>query len=82
MASEEYPAERQNSNSLPEGNLPPPEERRQQPVPQMHHDFAADEDKERDPQQSPPERSKIIFVFLWSCSIPHDFKNYGFVNSS
>jgi hypothetical protein len=47
MASEEYPAQRQNSDRLPERKLSPAKEQRQQPVPQMHHDFAADEDKER-----------------------------------
>jgi hypothetical protein len=47
MASEEYPAQRQNSNGLPEGKLAEAEERWQQPVPQVEYDFAADEDKER-----------------------------------
>src|SRR5580693_7599056 len=49
-ASEQNPAERQQSESLPEGNLPPSEQRRQQPVPKMHHQFAANPDEKRDPQ--------------------------------
>jgi hypothetical protein len=40
-ASEQNPAESQQSDSLPEGDLPPSEQRRQQPIPQMHHYFAA-----------------------------------------
>jgi hypothetical protein len=39
--SEQNPAENQQSESLPEGNLPPSEQSRQQPVPQMEHQFAA-----------------------------------------
>src|ERR1700676_4375084 len=44
-SAEEDPAERQNSKRLPEGNLAPAEERRQQPIPQLQHDFAAEGDK-------------------------------------
>src|SRR5690349_19850665 len=44
-APEQNPAESQQSDSLPESDLPPSEQRRQQPIPQVHHDFAADEDK-------------------------------------
>src|SRR5229473_4955359 len=35
-ASEQNPAESKQSDSLPEGNLPPSEQRRQQPVPETH----------------------------------------------
>ena len=42
-SAEEDPAQRQKSKRLPEGDLAPAEERRQQPVPQLHDDFAADE---------------------------------------
>ena len=49
-SAEEDAAQRQKSKRLPEGDLAPAEERRQQPVPQMHHQFAADEDKNRDRQ--------------------------------
>jgi hypothetical protein len=45
--SEQNPAESEQSESLPESNLPPSEHRRQVPVPQVHHDFTADRDKER-----------------------------------
>src|SRR6266699_397745 len=48
-ASEQNPAENQQSDSLPEGNLPPSEQHRQQPVPQMHHQFAANCDEDRHP---------------------------------
>ena len=44
-SAEENPAQRQKSKRLPEGNLAPAEERRQQPIPQLLHDFAADEDE-------------------------------------
>src|SRR5713226_1053276 len=37
QSAEEDPTESQQSESLPEGDLAPAEERRQQPVPQMHH---------------------------------------------
>src|SRR5713226_7451062 len=55
-ASEEDPAQRQKSQRLPERDLPPAEERRQQPIPQVQHDFAADGDKYRDRQDR--QRSK------------------------
>jgi hypothetical protein len=47
MAAKEYPAQRQNSNGLPEGKLSPAKKRRQQPIPQTHYYFAADKDEER-----------------------------------
>jgi hypothetical protein len=47
MATKEYPAQRKNSNGLPEGKLAPAEQRRQQPIPQAHYYFAADKDEER-----------------------------------
>src|SRR5271155_6085479 len=49
-ASEQNPAESQQSDSLPEGNLPPSEQRRQQPIPQVQYYFAADDDNEQHPQ--------------------------------
>jgi hypothetical protein len=49
-ASEQNPAESQQSDSLPEGNLPPSEQCRQQPVPEMHDKFAANPDEKRDPE--------------------------------
>src|SRR5437660_6499606 len=47
--SEQKPAQSQQSDSLPEGNLPPYEQHREQPVPQMHHQFAANCDEDRHP---------------------------------
>src|ERR1035441_9122022 len=47
-ASEQNPAEGQQPEGLPEGNQLPSEQRRQQPVPQMHDQFAAQPDKEHD----------------------------------
>ena len=38
-SAEQDPAQRQNSERLPESNLAPAEERRQQPVPQLHARF-------------------------------------------
>ena len=43
--AEEDAAQRQKSQGLPEGELAPAEQRRQQPIPQVQHYFAADEDK-------------------------------------
>src|SRR5208283_2836073 len=42
-AAEEDPAQGQHPNRLPEGEKAPDEERRQQTIPQMHHQLAADE---------------------------------------
>src|ERR1700735_5225532 len=50
-AAEQNPAESQQADSLPEGNLAPSEQRRQQPVPQMHHECAADHDEKSDSQR-------------------------------
>jgi hypothetical protein len=50
--SEENPGKREQPESLPEGNLSPSEDRRQIPIPQMHDYFAANKDKESDPQWS------------------------------
>jgi hypothetical protein len=47
MCAKKDAAQRQNSNSLPEGNLMPAEQHWQQPVPKAHYDLAADEDKKR-----------------------------------
>ena len=50
-SAEEDPAEQQNSQRLPEGNLANAEDRRQQPVPQLQDDFAADGDEHHHPQE-------------------------------
>src|SRR6266852_299958 len=49
-SAEEDPAQRQKSKRLPEGDLVPAEERRQQPIPQVQYYFAADGDKYQNPQ--------------------------------
>src|SRR5271157_197635 len=50
QSAEEDPAQRQQSQRLPKGDLAPAEERRQQPIPEVQHYFAADEDKEQQRQ--------------------------------
>src|SRR5712691_6447732 len=49
-AAEEDAAQHQDPKRLPEGDLAPAEERRQQPIPQLQHDFATDGDKDEDPE--------------------------------
>src|SRR5947209_159582 len=69
QSAKEDSAQRQDSKRLPEGNLAPAEERRQQPIPQVLHYFAANKDKERHPQncqrrhpnQFLPSRSHVQF---------------------
>src|SRR5579872_243190 len=46
-SAEEDPAQRQQAQRLPERQHAPAKEWGQQPVPKMHDDFAADEDKQR-----------------------------------
>src|ERR1051325_7250561 len=45
-ATEQNPAEKQQSQRLPERNQAPSEQRRQQPIPQMHHNLAANDDEQ------------------------------------
>src|SRR6266852_7274946 len=49
-SAEKDSAQHQDPKRLPEGDQAPAEERRQQPIPQMQHYFAADGDKQQDPQ--------------------------------
>ena len=68
-SAEENPAQRQNSKGLPEGNLAPAEDRRQQPIPQFQHYFAADGDKQQEPadrqrSQENPSPSHLQFLIL------------------
>src|ERR1700720_2583537 len=44
-SAEKDAAQHQKPKGLPEGDLVPAEERRQQPIPQVQHYFAADGDK-------------------------------------
>jgi hypothetical protein len=61
MTTEENPAQHQNSQPLPEGNLAPAEEHRQQPVPQVHDYFTADEDEKRYSQKRQRRNPKQSF---------------------
>jgi hypothetical protein len=49
--AEQDPAESQQSQSLPEADLGPAEQTRQEPVPQAQHDFAANRDEGHDRQR-------------------------------
>src|SRR4030095_5406536 len=51
-STEENPAQRQQSKRLPEGDLAPAKERRQQPVPQEPHDRATDRGEDQNRQDS------------------------------
>src|SRR5207249_5395153 len=46
-SAEEDAAQRQKSKGLPEGDLAPAEQRRQQPIPKVQHYFAANGNKYR-----------------------------------
>src|SRR5471030_1332299 len=67
-ASEQNPAESQEAESLPEGDLLPAKQSRKQPVPQMQHHFAADGHENRDPQdrqrgyEQDPFLSHVVFL--------------------
>src|SRR5580704_6618543 len=50
QSAKEHAAQHQDSQRLPEGNLSPSKERRQQPIPKVQHDFAANGDKCQHPQ--------------------------------
>src|SRR5208337_2186281 len=50
QSAEKNPAQCQHSKCLPEGKLVPAEKRRQQPVPQLLHYFAAEGDEQQNPQ--------------------------------
>jgi len=62
-SAEEDAAQQPNSNRLPEGNLAPAEERRKQPVPQAHYDFAADVGKQQNPQNCERSHQQNPFSF-------------------
>ena len=49
-SAEEDAAEREEAHGLPKGDLAPAEERRQEPVPEVQHDFAADKNKQQHAQ--------------------------------
>jgi hypothetical protein len=46
--AEEDPAQREQAERLPEGDLAPAGDRRQQPIPEPHHHQAANEDERRE----------------------------------
>src|SRR5204862_2061541 len=63
-ATEKDAAESQQADGLPEGDCFPAEQRRKQPIPEMHYDFAADPDKSWDCHNcegGDPEQ--LLFVF-------------------
>src|SRR5256885_15481249 len=63
-ATEKVSAKRQQADRLPEGDCFPAEQRRKQPIPEMHYDFAADPDKSWDCHNcegGDPEQ--LLFVF-------------------
>ncbi len=53
QSSEQNPAQRQQSQRLPEAQRPPAEERRQQPVPQVHHHLRRPQRQTAESLQSP-----------------------------
>src|ERR1035437_1390946 len=65
-SAEEDPAQRQNPKALPEGNLAPAEDRRQQPIPQLHHYFAAEGDKQKKRQNRQRSQENPLFSHLQS----------------
>ncbi len=72
-APEEYPAKKQQPESLPEGDLPPSEKRRRKPVPKMHHYFAEDPSKKRNRERACNKNPRVSlhpaishFLFLIS----------------
>lgn len=69
VVAEENTAQRQQSNRLPESNEPPPEKARQQPVPEPHHNFTANEDEQyhrcdRRRRHPKPSLSHIRFLIF------------------
>ena len=78
-ASEQNPAESQQSDSLPEGNLPPSEQRWQQPVPQVQNQLAANPDEKRNckgrQNSNPYPFLNLIHVVLLICSY-HFFASF------
>src|SRR5438552_2162608 len=68
-SAEEDAAQRQKSKGLPEGDLAPAEQRRQQPIPKVQHYFAANGNKYRDRQNRQrgnenPFLSHVQFLML------------------
>jgi len=51
-SAEEDPAQRQNSERLPKGDMTPAKERRQQPIPQVHYQLTTDGNNQQDPQNA------------------------------
>jgi len=73
--AEENAAQREQTKRLPEGDLSPSEKRRQQPIPQMQHDFAADGDKYGNRDNRQRSKSKSFSSIFYSCLVPHAFVN-------
>src|SRR5215813_13405487 len=62
-SAEKDTAQHQNSEGLPEGNRSETEEWRQQPIPQGHHDLAADVSKKYHRQNSQRNHPNQILSF-------------------
>src|ERR1019366_578214 len=67
-AAEQNPAQSQQSESLPAGDLLPSEQRRRQPVPQLLYNFAANHDEKHEHR--------------WGHKIDPFLSHVGFLNSS
>jgi hypothetical protein len=80
-ASEQNPAESQQSYGLPEGDEPQSEQRWRQPIPQEHHHSTANCGEDHDPQDSQwryyhqSRQSRHSHQSLVHVSVPHLFVN-------
>jgi hypothetical protein len=64
QSAEQNPAQRQQSQRLPEAKRAPAEQRRKKPVPQVHHHFTANKGKQHHPyyrQRRHPKPSPFRF---------------------
>jgi hypothetical protein len=71
-ASKQDAAEDEQPESLPEADLMPPEEHRQEPVPQVHDNLAEDPNEQDhgggSHQENPPFLSHVVPHFLMNSS--------------
>jgi hypothetical protein len=69
-SAEQDPAQRQDSKGLPEGDLAPAEDGGQQPIPQLHHYFAAEGDKQQESadRQRSQEKESLSYLHLLNLS--------------
>ena len=64
QVSEQNPTENQQSDSLPEGNLPPSEQSRPQPIPQMRQKFSAISNENHDRWRDQKKDSSLLQIVL------------------